>query len=227
MRRPGTAWFFGIAVPIAMVVLDPAVFKSTVSLVGPPILGRFKAAGYTGIALGVGVMVIALMSTRSRALVSGALAGGCAFSLALGVAILPFSLLGALFLGVGLLGLSPFLSAVTFGWRARRSYREAPRLHRHAMAALGLLIFVAVPLGFHHLVSSSYRSAVDCLLSNRADGVVQGIAKLRPWSLLVDSDQLVLLWRSQMDVRAQQRVAAAYQGVFGGDISERANEMTD
>jgi hypothetical protein len=38
-------------VPIAMVVFDPAVFRSNVFGLGDPVLGRFRALGYAGIAL--------------------------------------------------------------------------------------------------------------------------------------------------------------------------------
>jgi hypothetical protein len=42
------------------------------------------------------------------------LAAGSLLSIAIGVAILPLSLLGVVFFGIGLLGLTPFFSAALF-----------------------------------------------------------------------------------------------------------------
>jgi hypothetical protein len=106
LDRPGVAWFFGVVVPIAIVVLDPAVFRSNMVGVGAPVLGRFRTAGYVGIALGVAVMAAALLIQKRSALIAGMLAGGSLFAAALGAAILPLSLMGIVFFGIGLLGLS-------------------------------------------------------------------------------------------------------------------------
>ena len=116
----GVRWTIGVALPIVLIAVDPAVFHSRVFGVGLPILGVLKPFCYTATGLALVFFVVWLIRTQPSAFTSGAFAGATLFAVLLGTAILPFSLLGIFFLGLGLLGLSPFLMAAVY-WRAARA----------------------------------------------------------------------------------------------------------
>jgi hypothetical protein len=227
LHRSGVAWLFGVIVPIVMVVVDPAVFQSKTPGLGPPALGQLKVFGYVGIALGVGVMIAALAIPKRNAFVAGMLAGASLFSIAIGVAILPLSLLGLLFFGLGLLGLTPFVSALVFASRSRRVYEAAPAVSRRALAAVGVVTFLAVPIGVQLAVSSTYRAAVTTLHSTQSDAAERAVFLLTWCKLLVNSDDLVMLWVRDHDPTLRRNLAIVYERVFGGDIAQRASALVD
>jgi hypothetical protein len=59
----------------------------------------------------------------------------------LGIVLLPLSLLGVAAFGIGLLGLSPFLSGTVVGWRALENYRRASPDGRLPRFILGFVVF--------------------------------------------------------------------------------------
>jgi hypothetical protein len=227
LDRPATAWAAGVAWPLLMVLLDPTVFRSSFFGVGSPILGHLKGFGYVGIALGVTTLALCLVSERPRAVLAGCLMGGCLFSVGLGVVLLPFSVLGTLFFGVGLLGLSPFLSAMVFGRWSRRVFAGAPPSRRMSKGFAGFLLFFAIPFGVQRASSAVLDRAVADILSGRPDRVERGVARLERWGFLVDVDSMVGLWTEQREESRRRILASAYQRVTGRDIASRAAELAD
>lgn len=227
LDRPATAWIAGVIWPLLMVLLDPAVFRSTVFGVGSPILGPIKAFGYVGMAVGIATLIVSIVRQRSRAALAGCLAGGCVLSVGLGIVLLPFSLLGTLFFGVGLLGLSPFLSALVFGRWSHRMLRRALPRHRMLEATAGFLLFFAIPVGVQRASSVDRDRAVADILSGRPQRVERGITRLERWRFLVDVDPMVELWSDQREGESKKALASAYQRVTGRDIAARASELAD
>jgi len=116
----------GIVLPVACLVFDPVVFRG--GFAGGPLLGPFKLFAYALIALEIAALG-AWLALRGRAGVwcgplGGVMTAGALFSLVVGVVLLPFSLLGLMFL-IGVLGFSPFLAALVY-WR---NGGRAPRGH--------------------------------------------------------------------------------------------------
>lgn len=224
-NRRGVAWVLGVAVPPIMLLLDPVVFRG--SFVGPGLLSGYRAAGYVGIASGVVALALLLVRGSAKAFVAGFMVGAALFGLALGVTILPFSLIGILFFGVGLLGLSPFLSAAVFGVWAQRTFREAdPRL-RTLQAAAGLLVFGGLCIGAQVGATHVLRTSIGDIVSGGVRKQRSAEGRLSRWQWLVDMDQLMLAWEKQSDPEAKQRLADAYKGVTGQDIEERASQLAD
>jgi hypothetical protein len=106
-ERNSVRWIVGVVLPLLMIALDPLVFRSNGLSVGMPIFGHLKPYGHVATGVAILMMAVWLIRPRPSAFASGVFAGGGFFASILGLAIFPFSILGAMFLGMGLLGLTP------------------------------------------------------------------------------------------------------------------------
>ena len=176
-RRPSwltaakSRWLFdgiwGIAMPLVCLWGDPFVFAKVdigFDNAEGPTRQSVNAAGYLAYPyLGYQLVMMSiwmLFGARMRPIAgffAGTLAIGVVIATLIGVCILPWSILGTLILGLGLMGFTPFLTARAFG---RRSYESAMLsgngrlvfwLSAHLGAALALAIpltvYAALPLG--------------------------------------------------------------------------------
>jgi len=226
LDREKTAWVAGVALPIAMVILDPAVFRSQVfGLV--PFYGAVKPFGYVAIACGVAAVVRHLLSTGPSAFVAGCLAAGSVFAFGLGLALLPLTFMGTFFFGVGLLGFTPFLSAVVVGRRARMAYREDATRRRSIRFLVGFILFFGVCATVQWRATVALKSSVEAICSGQPEQAAAGTSRLERWQLLLDVDQLVRVWMAEKDLARRQRLTEAYQRVTGEDIRQRAIEIDD
>jgi hypothetical protein len=136
----------GILLPVLCLIYDPVVFH------GPnPVVSHYRWLAYGFI--GAEIVVLAcwhLMRRsigRSAVFFVGPLLAGGIFSLALGLVLLPLTLIGMLFV-IGFLGLTPFLVSLVFfrnGVRAlRRSGDQFGRAARLTILIAGVL-FVGTP----------------------------------------------------------------------------------
>jgi hypothetical protein len=108
----------GVLLPGLALALDPLVFRGSWLTGGPALLGSFALpayalAGLAGASLAGCVLLGARLPGPLRGLLGGALLTGGVLSLAVGLYLLPLSLIG-LPLGVGVLGLSPLLAAAVW-----------------------------------------------------------------------------------------------------------------
>lgn len=227
LDHAATAWVAGVALPLAMVALDPAVFRSTTFGVGTPILGAWKPLGYVGIFLGMAAVACHLVAQRASAVLAGALAGAALFAVALGLCLLPFSLLGLLFFGLGLLGLTPFVSAVVVAWRARLAFRRAQGRGRLRHAFLGLLLFLGTGVAAQWRATRAFDHAVSDLRSGRPERVEAAVQDLARWRILLDLDRLVPIWDREQAPATKQSFAQAYERVTGEKIEGRADVLVD
>jgi hypothetical protein len=147
---------FGFVMPALCFFFDPIVFRDgfggELGLLSP-----WKFYAYTISALEMVALAAWLLRARGRgrppAALGGVLLAGGLFSLAVGVLILPFSLIGLLFFLVGALGFTPLFTAVVYlrnGWRAAApgrsgddmSWRDAAAFVSGIVLALGVPVFV-------------------------------------------------------------------------------------
>ncbi|HEX8285331.1 MAG TPA: hypothetical protein VF588_18395 [Pyrinomonadaceae bacterium] len=114
---------FGIILPVLCFVFDPIVFRDWhVENFG--VYERWQSYTYTVCTSEMVALAAWLLRARGAgrppAVLGGVLFAGGLFSLLIGVAILPFSLLGLIVL-VGVFGFTPFPTALVYlrnGWRA-------------------------------------------------------------------------------------------------------------
>ncbi|MCA1617756.1 MAG: hypothetical protein LC795_00265 [Acidobacteria bacterium] len=115
---------FGIILPVLCFFFDPVVFREW-HMEDGGIYERWQSYTYTVCTLEMVALAAWLLRPRGTAglppaALGGVLFAGGLFSLVVGVAILPLSLLGLIFLA-GVFGFTPFPTAVVYlrsGWRA-------------------------------------------------------------------------------------------------------------
>lgn len=144
---------FGLVLPVLCFVFDPIVFREWHGGRGG-FYGRWQSYAYTVSTLEMVALAAWLLRSRGAgrppAALGGVLVAGGLFSLVVGMAILPLSLLGLIFFFVGVFGFIPFPTAVVYlrnGWRAAAlgrskddmTWREATEF------ALGFLFALSAP----------------------------------------------------------------------------------
>lgn len=221
LGRPSTAWAIGVVLPLAMLLLDPTVFRGGEGM--RPFLGGARPFGYAAIAAGMALTAVDLLSRRGKAAVAGALAAAALFSAGLGLLLLPLSAIGLLAMGIGLLGFSPFLCAAVLGYRACSAFGGAPLRHRTAHAALGFGLFFIGCAGTQSVADGVWDRAVAEIRSDDPRASLAGAERLRRWSVLLDADGLADAWRAEPDLAKKERIAAAYLRLTGRSLEYAAD----
>lgn len=217
---------FGVLAPVLCVVFDPAVFKG----MGSGFIGQFRLLSYIEIAIGVTALSYFLLRRRPSLCLAGVLWGGAAFSVMLGVAILPLTLLGLLIL-VGVFGLTPFVSGFAFSRSAYRCWSECQMRNARARAlrivVLSAVLTVLVPGG----IQSSLAYAEDRTIASVTKGsdaeFKHTLAMLRYIGWAMNGDRVVEEYQHTSDANQRSRLARAYQAIAGRNIEERLAELAD
>lgn len=232
---------FGLVLPVLCFVFDPIVFRSF----GGDLFGRdgvyreVRLFAYSASALEMATLACWLFVIRKYPAWSrpagGVMAAGAFFSFALGVAILPFSIIGLLFVGVGALGFIPFVTALVYLRNARRALRfnrtGTPVRGGAAVAfAFGLAFALGMPAVAQRGTTQIIRDAsaevvAGGRLSPQRRGVVRALTLLSGESF----EDLVRQYNSETNRDRKSLLAEAYWEVTGGDISDprRRRDMFD
>ncbi|HMH01159.1 MAG TPA: hypothetical protein VK555_07080, partial [Terriglobales bacterium] len=102
-------WFdvsFGMVVPLVCLYFDPTVFRS-LGAGDTGLLVPFRIFAYAEIALSIAALGYFMFTRRASSMLSGILSGGAIFSVLLGVAMFPLTMMGLVVL-IGVLGFAPF-----------------------------------------------------------------------------------------------------------------------
>jgi len=157
---------------------------------------------------------------------------GALFSLVVGVVLLPFSLLGLMFL-IGVLGFSPFLAALVYWRNGGRARREATRFltaGQRKWLPLGAgLVALALPALAQLEVSRLIARSVPELASGdaaRAESAARTL-QLVGWVADADLDQLVWAYSKETDAARREQLARAYHEATGRDIEHRLMILLD
>lgn len=224
---------FGLVLPVLCFVFDPLVFRSS----GGEIFGRdgiyqsVRLFAYSASALEMATLACWLFVIRRHPVWSrpagGVMAAGALFAFALGLAILPFSVIGLLFAGVGGLGFIPFVTALVYLRNARRALRLnracAPvRGGATAAFAFGLAFALAAPAVAQRGAKLIVRRAsgevyAGGVLSPGRRGVVRALTFLTGETF----DGLVKDYDLESDADSKSRLAEAYWEVTGRDITDQ------
>ena len=147
MQR-GFDWAFGVVLPIICFVADPIAFKG--NIMGHGILREYAPFAYTLAFLSIVSMAAWLALGKhlrfSNAIFGGLFAVGGLISFIVGITLLPFSLIGLLFI-VGILGFTPLFTSVIYLRNSYRAFLNAEEtipqsLVYHTFFLVGLLSFV-------------------------------------------------------------------------------------
>ncbi|HEX8172930.1 MAG TPA: hypothetical protein VF824_20515 [Thermoanaerobaculia bacterium] len=202
-----THLLLGAVAPILCLVLDPIVFRvSGIISSETAFLGRYRMFGYTATLLAALLVIVAVTRGVSR-LVGGMLYAAAIVATLLGIALLPFIIIGAFLYGLGFLGLLTFAAAWVYVRYARQQRFSLP----------AALLFVLIPLLAQIAVNESVAAAVR-----------SGNARvLRATRLVYDADLFVIeLARGADDARRRQ-LTFAYETMRGSEPEDRMAELDD
>lgn len=220
---------FGLVLPVLCFVFDPIIFLGRISLHGHEgIYHRLRLFAYSASALEMLTLACWLFVIREYPVWSrpagGVLAAGALFSFVLGLAILPFSVVGMLFVGVGALGFIPFVTALVYLRNARRALRlnrtgEPVRGGASAAFAFGLAFALGMP-------AAAQRGATRIVRNASAEVVAGG--ELSPQRMRVvrvltflsgeTFDYLIREHGEEPDAERRQRLEEAYWEVTGEEM---------
>lgn len=224
----------GMILPILCLAFDPIVFRHGFG--GGPVLGdyRFFAYGLIAVEIVTLGMWLALGKRTGEwcGVMRGAMFAGAFFSAAIGILLLPFSVIGLMFV-VGILGFTPFVTAFIYWRNARRALAAAGAEMSRAAVCLTLALGVAVPVGAPAFAHWRVKRVIESSLTEALGGdETRAAAATRRLTFLgrfVDGefDQLALAYGRETDPARRERLARAYREITGGDVERRLYVLND
>jgi hypothetical protein len=221
---------FGIIFPVGCLLADPIVFHgSRLAMQQSGILQPYRVAGCAVTAASVAMLSLVLLNFRRvpLAFLAGGLLASSLFALGVACLLVPFSLLGIFFFGIGLLGFSPFLTAFVY-------FRNAIRLSVHGRKDGNLLadgcgfVFVfALPLALQLITDRAANDLIAKITSGTSEDARSGRETYRRWQYYLDSDRLIDAYGKSNNDGMRQKLARAYAAVAGKNIETEIAERND
>lgn len=215
-RDPWIAAGLGIVLPIACLYFDPIFFHS---LTGYPLLDPIKVGSYLAIGMGIVGLTGWLIWHRWNSVLTGWLYCGCLYALLIGIAMLPITILTILII-IGLLGLSPFLTAVVFWHAARQARYEAGEAFKTAVAVCAFLVYLAIPISTQLVTTKVTNEALDEIVVGSEPATTNAIQRLRAISYLVEIRLMIRRFQAEKSSPAGRRLEDAYLVVTGEKIGD-------
>ncbi len=224
-------WAFGVILPIICFVFDPTVFKG--GMMGATELGTIKPFAYI-----LSFVLIMAMSAWLiwgeklkwlNAVSAGLFALGALISLAIGVVLLPFSLLGLLLI-IGVLGFTPLLTSIVYLRGAFRSYQSATPFLENKILINAFVLSAVLSLAFPLILNMKINETLSKMRNGDAQTIRAGARRLKYVAPLVNFDVLAQSYMSEKaDPNNQRRVALVevYQQLTGENLDSRANRLND
>lgn len=136
---------FAAVLPVICFVFDPVLTRGSFGLDMSSLLAEPTSIGlYVAAALCSIFFFLSYLAPGLRLAIGGTFTGGL-LSLAIAVMLLPFSLIGLLFFGTGLLGLIPFVTSYRFFLRLRNLGHSRKTLRLHWITYLAGMLAVLLP----------------------------------------------------------------------------------
>ena len=228
-RQSGFDIAFGLVIPVLCFVFDPIVFRSWVTDDG--IYHRFQFLAYAASAIEIATLGCWLFAVRKFPAWSrpagGVMLAGALLSSVIGLAILPFSLMGLLYLGIGALGFIPFVTAIVYlrnGLRAIRLNRttEPASYASFVYVMFGILVALALPVAVQVGAARAVTLAREELLaggelSPQRERIVRAVTRASG----EEFDDIVRQYAAETDPQRRQRLAHAYAVLTGRGIERR------
>lgn len=223
-------WTFGVILPVICFVFDPTVFKGGVF--GGALLGTFKPFAYVLSFVSVMAMAAWLIWGEKLKWLNAFLAGlfvvGSMISLAVGIVLSPFSLLGLIVL-IGVLGFTPLLTSIVFLRNTLRAFQAAqPFLEKKILIhsfALSALLSVVIP----YILNVQINNALDEISRGDAQTVRARAQSLKYVAPLVNFDSIVRQHALETGTNNKKKTALAevYRNLTGKNIEGGTNLTID
>ena len=224
---------FCLVAPILCFYFDPVVFKGGIG--GKAMLQSFQLFAYGVTAVEVTLFVVwtlagARLGAWSR-LIGGTLICGAVFSAAIGLAILPYTLIGLIII-IGVFGFVPFLTAFAYlrvGWRAVKSQANTPASSPMVPLLVGAILSLALPALVSVYVSRTTTNSINAILFGNPQqaGLAVGHLRWLPFIPQQDLDALVNAYSVEKDPARRERLKNYYQALTGESPDLRLFVLND
>jgi hypothetical protein len=233
----GSSIAFGIVGPLICFGLKPIILDDWVQREVPGLgfIGSYWIFCHAFV--GLQVVTLAFWLWRGDRLgsmtgvVTGVFLSGAVFAGGLGLVMFPFSLMGIAVNGIGLLGLVPLFTSITYFAHARRANRQARvmlgGMRSTAFALLGGVLVFGIPVALQSQVSHYARQVVERALEVAARGDLSNATTLERFGLYANPDRLVEAYRAEGDADRRKHLASAYMKLTGSDIEARIRQLDD
>ncbi len=227
--------FFGVVLPVACFVFDPLVFKRFDGHNGGWLEDyRFFTYALSALemaALGVWLAARGRLGEWASA-AAGVLLAGALFCFLIGIVLLPFSLLGLIFI-IGVLGFTPFFTGFVYlrnGVRAVRLARNPLSFGANFLGSLvvGVVLVFSLPLLAEAGVSRFVNSSVEAMLAGRELSQFE-LSAARAASLFTEAefDRLARAYNTETDPARKARLEAIYRELTGREPWRRLYTHND
>jgi hypothetical protein len=224
---------FGVVGPIVCFVIDPVVFRGW--LFGP-LLPDYQTFAYLFSGLQIALLCFWLVTGPGwqlwNKLIGGMLLCGALFCVIMGLVLAPFSLIGLAY-GVGVFGLTPFLTALVYLRNSGRALRsespEAESLVGVIIPASGLLLVAGVPLLLSIQIHWTVSRAVTEIVEGDPQHAMFAAQRLVPLRFLASAelDQIVNAYSASSDEKRKELLKSCYREITGDSIENRAHMLDD
>ena len=223
---------FGLIAPVLCFYFDPIVFKG--AFVQQSTIQSYQLFAYGVTAVEVSVLAVwllfgARLGGWSR-MVGGVLMSGAVFSVAIGVAILPLSIIG-LILVVGIFGFIPFITAFVYlrvGWRALKS-EETPAASWANALLIGAILSLVIPALLSLYASRTASRSIELILHGNPQQAQVALARLRKLPIIPrqDLEPLLQAYMVEKDAKRKETLKDSYRLLTGEDIDRRIAILND
>jgi hypothetical protein len=239
---------FGAVAPILCFVFDPIAFKSWE--VGDALFPKYQAFVY--LVSGIEILLLILQISFGKQLqstsriVGGMLMSGAIFAGLIGLVLLPFSFLG-LFLGIGVFGFTPFLTALVYLRNARSAFRLARALdakgtswernYTHvsvyggwlSATIIGCVLALGPPAALSYAASMFVTQAMNAVLGadqRQADLAIDELKYLKFFAR-PELDSLVVAYEQTNEQARREELKRRFLRLTGDDIEKRRRILND
>jgi hypothetical protein len=226
---------FAIVLPVLCLGMDPFIFKGTGF--GVPLLEDYQLLAYLICTIEMGLFLT--WRTFRRQLVefapvfAGVFFAGAIFSTFIGFVILPYSVIGLMFLLIGALGFTPFLTALVFlrnGVRAlRANVNNSTLLFRLAVATLSGVLVIGIPFLASIQLERSISASVDTVIAGNVAEAEAAEAHLKWFRFipLKHSGEVATAYSLEVDPAKRDVLRRVYKDITGEDIEARRARFMD
>ncbi len=225
-------WGFGVILPVICFVCDPTVFKG--GFAGAAILGDFKP--FACILSFASVMAMAAWLIWGEklkwmsAILSGFFAFGAMISLAVGIVLTPYSLLGLIII-IGVLGFTPLLTSIVFLRNSLRAYQSAKPFLQKKLLINVFVLSTVLSFVFPAILNLKVKEALREIKIGNAQTIRVNTNRLKYVAPLVNFDALAIRYYSlgadTIYKEERNALAESYKKLTGEDVERKASLLMD
>jgi hypothetical protein len=214
---------FGVFLPVACFFFDPLVFRDTFD---GAMLGAYKPFAYLLSYVSVlGMIGFLLLGAKLKwfgAVLSGLFFLAAVISLAIGIVIFPYSLMGMVFL-IGVLGFVPLVTSFVFLRNAVRAFESAGLSLERGVARHTAMLSLVLSFCLPYLANVQIANSLKEMVNDDAQTIRIVSARLRYAAPVIDFNTVKEAGRntSLLDGERKRALADAYHDLTGRNINGR------